>query len=70
MTLNFYLALRQEEICGDNPLNINQLFIQKYNKISYIIMTYFTCSTVHSAVMKFCTNSQANQLSQTHLAQN
>lgn len=51
-------------------MNTNKLFIHKYNKFSYLIMTYFTGSTICSVVMKFVATARLNQLSQTHLAQN
>lgn len=43
-------------------MNTNKLFIPKYNKSSFLIMTYFTGSTMYSVIMKFCSNSQAKSI--------
>lgn len=43
-------------------MNTNKLFIHKYNEVSYLIMTYFTGSTMCPVVMKFCSNSQAKSI--------
>lgn len=45
-----------------STMNTNKLFIHKYNKSSYLIMTYFTGSTICSLITKFCSNSQAKSI--------
>lgn len=45
-----------------STMNTNKLFIPKYNKSSYLIMTYFTSSTLCSLITKFCSNSQAKSI--------